>query len=91
MCRTIGGEEEGHCGISIIHVGIPHDRPCPPGGGAHGGVRYPWPEGGGGVLDSGLDAQLDVVAVAATLKSARLWDTLPMASRVLDLYEKPIT
>jgi hypothetical protein len=29
-------------------------------------------------------------AVAATSKSARLWETLPMASQVLDLYENPV-
>jgi hypothetical protein len=29
--------------------------------------------------------------VAATSNSAQLWETLPMASRVLDPYENPIT
>jgi hypothetical protein len=50
MCLTISGEEDGHCGIGVIHRGIPHDGACPPGGGAHGGSQYPWPKGGRGVL-----------------------------------------
>jgi hypothetical protein len=31
------------------------------------------------------------VAVVATSKYARLWETLPMSSRVLGSYENPIT
>jgi hypothetical protein len=33
MCLTVASEEEGRYGA--IHGGIPHDRACPPGGGAH--------------------------------------------------------
>jgi hypothetical protein len=51
MCLTIGSKEEGRCGIGVIHGGIPHDRACPPGGVAHSGGKYPWLEGGGGVLE----------------------------------------
>jgi hypothetical protein len=52
-CRTIGSEEDGRCGcgVGVVHGGIPHDRACPPVGGAHGGGQYPWPKGGGGVLE----------------------------------------
>jgi hypothetical protein len=35
-CLTIGGEEDGA---------------FPPARGAHGGGQYPWPEGGGGLLE----------------------------------------
>jgi hypothetical protein len=51
MCLTIDGEEQGRCGVSVIHGGIPHDGACPLGGGAHGDGNYPLPEGGGGVLE----------------------------------------
>jgi hypothetical protein len=52
-CLTIGGEEESRCGcgVSVIHGGIPHDGAFPPARGAHGGGQYPWPEGGGGLLE----------------------------------------
>jgi hypothetical protein len=43
---TIGGEEEGCCGVGVIHGGMAHDGACPLAGGAHdGGSQYPWPEG----------------------------------------------
>jgi hypothetical protein len=51
MCLVIGGEEEGHCDVGVIHRGTPHGGACPSGGGAHGGFQYPWLEGGGGVLE----------------------------------------
>jgi hypothetical protein len=51
MCLTVGGEEEGWCGISVIHGGIPYCVACALGWGAHGGSQYPWPEGGEGVLE----------------------------------------
>jgi hypothetical protein len=51
MYLIIGGEEEGRCDIGVIHRGIPHSEACPPGGGAHDGGQYPWPEGEGGVLE----------------------------------------
>jgi hypothetical protein len=51
MCLTVGGEEEGRCSIGVIHGGIPHSGACPLGGGAHDGGQYPWPKGGGGVLE----------------------------------------
>jgi hypothetical protein len=49
--------------------------------------------------NSGLDARLEAVAtnilvvvvVVTTSNSSRLWEILPMASWVLDLYENPIT
>jgi hypothetical protein len=51
-CLTVGGKEEGHndCDIGVVQGGIPHDRACPPTGGAYDNGQYPWPEGGGGVL-----------------------------------------
>jgi hypothetical protein len=49
-CLTIDGEEEGRCGVDIVHGGIPHGRAYPPARGAHGGGQYPWSEAGGGVL-----------------------------------------
>jgi hypothetical protein len=50
-CVTVGGEEDGHCDVTVVHGGIPHGGTCPPAGGAHGGDQYPWPEGGRGVLE----------------------------------------
>jgi hypothetical protein len=51
-CLTVGGEEEGHYGYGVVHRGIPHSGACPPAGGAHDdGGQYPWPKGGGGVLE----------------------------------------
>jgi hypothetical protein len=52
-CLTIGGEEEGRygCSIGVVHRGIPHSEACPLVGGAHGDGQYPWPKGGGGVLE----------------------------------------
>jgi hypothetical protein len=49
--------------------------------------------------NSSLDGRLETVAtsiqlelvVAATSEAARLWETLPTTSRVLDLYENPVT
>jgi hypothetical protein len=35
MCLTVGGEEEGHWGVNVIHGGIPHGGAFPLGGGAH--------------------------------------------------------
>jgi hypothetical protein len=48
---TIGGEKEGHCGVSVVHGGIPQGGACPlVGGTPDSGYQYSWPEGGGGVL-----------------------------------------
>jgi hypothetical protein len=44
MCLTVGGEEEGRCGIDVVHRGITHGEGCPLGGGAHGSGQYPWPK-----------------------------------------------
>jgi hypothetical protein len=49
--------------------------------------------------NSGLDGRLEAVAasiqldavVAATSEAARLWETLPMASWMLDPYENLVT
>jgi hypothetical protein len=46
--------------------------------------------------NSGLDSRLEAVAAniqleAATSEGAQLWEALPMASRVLDPYENPVT
>jgi hypothetical protein len=38
-----------------------------------------------------VEASIQLLVVVATSKSARLWETLPMASLVLDPYENPIT
>jgi hypothetical protein len=40
-CLTVVGEEEGHCGVGVIHGGIPHGGAYPPARGAHGGNQYP--------------------------------------------------
>jgi hypothetical protein len=97
-CLTIGGEEEGRCGVDVIHGGIPHSGSCPPARGAHGGGQNFWPKSGGRVLElwpgcpaRGVAASIHLEAVAATSKSARLRETLPMASRVLDPYVNLIT
>jgi hypothetical protein len=98
MCLTVSGEEEGRCGVGVIHRGIPHGGTCPPGWGAHGKGQYPWPKGGEDCKNSGLDARLEAVvvsiqmeAVATTSMSAWLRETLPTASHVLDPYENPVT
>jgi hypothetical protein len=41
MCLTIGDEEEGRSDVGVVHRGIPHDRACPPSGGAHDSSQYP--------------------------------------------------
>jgi hypothetical protein len=52
-CLIVGGEEEGryNCGVGVIQGGIPHDGACPPTRAAHSGSQYPWPEGGGKVIE----------------------------------------
>jgi hypothetical protein len=51
ICLIVGGEEEVHWDIDVVHRGIPHSGNCPPAGGAHDGGQYTWPEGGGWVLE----------------------------------------
>jgi hypothetical protein len=47
--------------------------------------------GGGQYPPGGNDGQYQLeAALEAKLKSARLWEILPTASRVLDLYENPV-
>jgi hypothetical protein len=89
MCLTIGGEEEARYDIGssmesfplvglALQVEVLTMTASIPGS----KVRVEcW--------NSGTDAQLE--AVVATSKSARLRETLPTASWVLDLYENPVT
>jgi hypothetical protein len=97
ICLIIGGEE-GRCDIGVVHGGIPHaglalqlELPM-----ATTSIPSPkvWEE----CWNSGLDARLEAVttiihleAVAAMSKSARLWETLPMTSSMLDPFENPVT
>jgi hypothetical protein len=38
--------------VSVVHGGIPHGGACPLAGSSQGGGgQYPWPNGGGGVLE----------------------------------------
>jgi hypothetical protein len=61
-------------------------------------TSIPGPKVGEECWNSGLDVWLEAVvasihleAMAATSKFARLWETLPTASWVLDLFENHIT
>jgi hypothetical protein len=62
-------------------------------------AHIPGPKVGEECWNSGLDARLEAVVasiqlevmVVAMSKSAWLWVTLPMTSRVLDPYENPVT
>jgi hypothetical protein len=100
-CLTVGGDEEGRCdcGVGVIQGGIPTSVLALQLEVPTAVASIPSLKVREECWNSGLDGRLEAVVasiqleavVEATPKSARLWETLPMASWVLDPYENPIT
>jgi hypothetical protein len=93
--------------VNGIHGGIPHGGACPLAEDAHGGGQYLWPEGGGGVMElwsewlagggggqyppEGGGGQLYAGGGGGGGHVEGFPVSIPIASRVLDPYENPVT